>query len=671
MINSFIKQLCRVITIVSYLSCAISLVAIPRGVIWGLVYSAIILWAAVQYFQAFTGDKGKNKNKVYIVDILSVCVFMYEVYRNISIKVVLESRPTGQLSNRIPIRIEMEYIPLVIGILLLGALLTLYLQSKGCFISVQFKRYRTYIKYKFIYAFLRLLIPFHRDTQEALAGRILGLEPDELTLMMAAANYKADHKQKLHWIFPLVLRRHATLAHSWKYWDFNISLVSAERTQIGIDNAVKTLSVNLDDSHLAIINNAGKRFLQEYYRGKNVVINQIAKKVETIEKKQATASPDRLGRNFFFRWGSSGVVPIVQYKGEVWIMLVLREINPMGWNLPLGGSKNEDEKNRPAITAMREMLEEIIIIEYNGKKGSELPPPSDGVDTHSRMVITHPFLDRIEANTAFREEFSTFYKKQHAIMRDTYHIQFIEANEGSYVKCEDVETNMRVCVRHTKEGSPHTSAFANNMIFIVNPEEQGIECIKPIVMKIEKDCTLRMGEIDSSNDTWINNPMILIKYSVVADYFSQHPCIKTIKEANCIGDAVISELFSNSNNYELFNVNISEREQRIQDLKTKLKLDGLGVSEIENVPNKRPLKIWRKRWMRYRMGNELRYQMNIVNIMKNCFYTDENGHAKVNLKEPHNIAFKFCPTTWKTIQKLVKVFDPQKIDHYCNYRIGD
>ncbi|MFH1468939.1 MAG: hypothetical protein ABIO70_31425 [Pseudomonadota bacterium] len=62
------------------------------------------------------------------------------------------------------------------------------------------------------------------------------------------------------------------------------------------------------------------------------------------------------------RWGSSGAVVEVAWRGELWIPLFFRDIPPFGWNLPLGASGPQDRPDDPLAWGTRELLEELLVL---------------------------------------------------------------------------------------------------------------------------------------------------------------------------------------------------------------------------------------------------------------------------------------------------------------------
>lgn len=66
---------------------------------------------------------------------------------------------------------------------------------------------------------------------------------------------------------------------------------------------------------------------------------------------------------FPFRYASGGIVPILEIEGVEYYCLFLRGVHPIGWNLANGGCNSVDELRDPTKTIVRELQEELIIVD--------------------------------------------------------------------------------------------------------------------------------------------------------------------------------------------------------------------------------------------------------------------------------------------------------------------
>lgn len=76
-----------------------------------------------------------------------------------------------------------------------------------------------------------------------------------------------------------------------------------------------------------------------------------------------------------FRWASGGILPLVGIDSEYCVPMFFRDIEPAGWNIPLGSSERlidhdgrvlsdfDDELNSPSLFMLREFLEETLVLD--------------------------------------------------------------------------------------------------------------------------------------------------------------------------------------------------------------------------------------------------------------------------------------------------------------------
>ena len=130
-----------------------------------------------------------------------------------------------------------------------------------------------------------------------------------------------------------------------------------------------SLDVYFQDDTPAIWSRSGKRMLAStLHKNSNDKIELYQKKLEEFlikgENKSFTFDDD----NFYFRFLSGGVLPIVNIANKKYYCLIYRERQPVGWNIANGGSDRRDEILQPIKTIMREMNEELLIIDLDKQK---------------------------------------------------------------------------------------------------------------------------------------------------------------------------------------------------------------------------------------------------------------------------------------------------------------
>ena len=460
-------------------------------------------------------------------------------------------------------------------------------------------------------------------------------------------------KGKSGWFsYPVVFRKHAVKKSFMPKWLYNISLVPGDKITLSCEDPTARprkaeFHVDLTGSNLAIINNSGKRFLKETYNDIHAreAITRHNKEInEFLSDKNIDKNAVEFHNDSFYRWGSAGTIPIIEWRGEKWIAFVYRDIYPKGWNLPLGASECELEKSRPGITAIREMLEELIVVKENLSEYGR-----GNLKRHAkRKELYHPLLNSIEGETNYRAAKRNFYAKQKEIIDHTCQIVFDDKETGyQSLECSDWRTTMRIKVDDDNRKVILPKNVSTNCMITVDNFEQGIECIKPVRFSMEDGNVLRMGEVDLLEDTWINNPVILIKYEALRKYFVDEDEFKQLlagdtlysqDDANFGEGLCLKEILNDPKNYYLFGVNMKDREEYQKYLDGELK--------------KFKTKLSRK----YKQFTaQKKYLSNFVRNNKILFTTYGGNKTKIaDLGQVPNPAHYLCPAAWKTCYYLFR-----------------
>lgn len=112
-----------------------------------------------------------------------------------------------------------------------------------------------------------------------------------------------------------------------------------------------------------------------------------------------------------FRYASGGALPIVTIGETQYYCLIYREVPPVGWNIANGGCDSRDELLNPGNTIVRELNEELIIIDpgkgiqYFYEKFHDLPD-HNMVREHLRKHFPRGFFEDLkteDALTSFEE----------------------------------------------------------------------------------------------------------------------------------------------------------------------------------------------------------------------------------------------------------------------------
>ncbi len=142
------------------------------------------------------------------------------------------------------------------------------------------------------------------------------------------------------------------------------------------DGVVLNLSIKGDA--LAIWSREGKKLLNQLIlrnEERKYLVEKYQLKLKSFfieEGRNALVVPEHEDNDkIVFRYGSGGTLPIIRYRGTDYYCLIYREIEPIGWNLVNGGFDRCDELLHPEKAILRELNEELIIIDtdpVNGKK---------------------------------------------------------------------------------------------------------------------------------------------------------------------------------------------------------------------------------------------------------------------------------------------------------------
>ena len=597
--------------------------------------SVAILFASIIFlYRLHIGNQNRKEDansiqiKLAWTDLITTILFCYRIKSNITILIqipFLQEQKIIDISNYSSIVILAFFILTV-----LNELATKY----GWGLTRIFRTFGLWIKYTAIYA----LINMHRDVPNYLKNKF-DLTIQEKDILKHAAKWK---KEKKNGSFPIYLRVDAEKRGFLNRWLYNISLVNGQNIQLlsnqktNRQQDVNTVKIDLTSSKLAIINNEGKMFLKTLYDGdnnqritmknNNMVTFDMLKSDRLYSENKSLVSAD-----VFYRWGSAGVLPIIEWKNEKWIAFVYRDIYPKGWNLPLGATESELEKGRPGITAIRELLEEIIISENNPLEYA------DGNVLHRafRRELYHPLLNSIASEVNYRASKRQFYQQQNDIISQTYTFNFEEHYDNSIIDCIDEHTSMQIEVTDHNRKNLMERNLSTNCFVVVDCFEQAIECIKPVSFSIDERNELRMGEVDYVEEKWINNPVILIKYEKLKEYFSES--IKyNCKDNQDFGEGLYLDLLEDQNNYHLFGVNISDRISHLSKLKQ------VTPKKIEKLIHKKKYR---------RIEAQIEYLENFVSSNKK-FFSKQNFLSNEILSSENtrnNPGYYLCPVSWKSL----------------------
>lgn len=635
--NWLVKASSIVIVIISYVDTIISAVSYtnPFSILLVFAYLSILIKAG----QGWRAKANKQKIKWSFTDLIATILFFFRFNDKYATTVQIVPRAEASIWSPIIGWIGNNSL-FAIYILLTLAVLNSVLSRYGWGVTRLFKACLYQINYMLIYWLM--------NTKACAIVKLFlekkyKLSKQEIDLFRLAATWRKnqlrDNKTN-HLSFPIVLRKHAEKRSFLVNWLYNISLVPGNYIKLihennNVNSRNMKLEVDLSDSRLAIINNDGKRFLKQFYKNDakqkkklaraNSEINNFLGPRDKMGKKELKFCPDS-----FYRWGSAGALPIIKWKGEKWIAFVYRDIYPMGWNLPLGASECELEKGRPGITAIREMLEEIIVVQAPLSEYVE----SDVTEKAKRRELYHPLLNSISGEINYRASERNFYKKQKDIIDQTCAFEFDEKKSGpNAISCADHRTSLEIKVVDENRDYVLPENLSTNCLTVVDSFEQGIECIKPVYFEIEDENELRFGEVDFTKDMWINNPVILIKYDALEGFFS-NPIPFVNKDHESFGEGMLIDFLQEDKNYHLFGVQKQDRLNYIIKLKEKTKDPTIITKKVK------------------RIKTQINYLSDFVNRSGKYFESDEKLASAKSIPLKDNPAYHLCPAAWKACYYL-------------------
>ena len=621
--NWILRVTTIIILSISYLDTIFNLFISPNR------WSALLIFFVLFAFKILTCiDSEKNQMKFKFrygwTDLITAVLFIFRIKD----KYIVSFHFNNQL---IDITVYTFYASLVISV---TVLMNAILSKNGRGITKIAKT----IYYETKYFLLYFVLQWDNEFIKNVFCKNKQLTGAEYEILLKSAKWRKDKKMRS---YPVIFRKDAEKRSFLKNWLYDISLVCGEDIVLRKARHDRyspisfEMQVNLTCSHLAIINNDGKRFLKSLYnkdRNQQRNMKDYNQKVHAFlsnDIKPTKAESVRLCSNNFYRWGSAGTIPIITWKGKKWIAFVYRDIYPKGWNLPLGASESELEKGRPGITAIREMLEEIMVI------SEAFHEYSDGDNTQhiKRREIYHQLLNSIEGEVNYRANKRQFYKQQSAIIDQTYTFKFDDYPPGSKtINCENNSTSLNIRVIDNNRVNLLPNNLSTNCLIVVNCYEQAIECIKPVSFEIDDENELRMGEIDYVEEKWINNPIMLIDFQILKEYFGNQ-----IKYTNLdhpqFGEGLFLQILQDPKNYHIFGLNMNEREthiSRLLDDKKEIK------KKIKTPSRKKQIK---------RIEAQISYLRDFIKTNKDYFDSDELSKTDIM----NNPAYYLCPASWKAL----------------------
>ncbi len=279
---------------------------------------------------------------------------------------------------------------------------------------------------------------------------------------------------------------------------FAIELLTEDIFLVKDKGRIKVKIDRRNTSH-AVITNEGKKNLNRKVIDEREIHSYLLNRDREIQTylnntSQYAGDYERVSlreQQLFLRWASGGVLPIVEYRGRKYVALFYRDKEPFGWNLFLGSSdrqfdKNgnlvkdvEEEYNRPSAFIAREFEEELLVFETE---------PDRSKRKNKILPISLPYSN---------DESSERFCEKHIQLRQRYDGLNIEQDYEKSISCEFVNTKMDLGIINP---SGKNIRPISNVLVCFNLLELGIEVIQVVKFSLEDHNVLLDGEILASDE---------------------------------------------------------------------------------------------------------------------------------------------------------------------------
>lgn len=414
----------------------------------------------------------------------------------------------------------------------------------------------------------------------------------------------------------------------WHGWLFSIVTLfgdEAVKQDVVADRNIRklwTLQVSLMSEGYGIYNNQGKKFLHErFLKGNEEVGSEVIKRskafVEMTKPSQrvgATWRWNEFGSRLPIRWASGGILPLIWYDNDYWVLLFFRDRPPVGLNVPNGASESKDEYKNLWHLMNREFNEEVVVL--SGR-------PSRGVDLLQRQL-----LGQFQNEQFLTPEFA----EEHARLRnlaDGFTVSS-DSNEARHV--EFLRTPYAVKVEfHARDLGGTRTTETRDVIYSLNPAEFGIEVMALATFDLLPGEYIIDGEYDLGRKVLIRRPPIMLRLGYLAEIFKDNQgSLGTRIESGVSADGKLMAELSHENCI-VFDADVDLRRVRRNAIKQQL--------GKERSVARRGALIWEKDkivdgWLATYEGAFSRVRDTGLS---------GNGEADRQLRT-------LCPVTWKTLE---------------------
>ena len=544
-------------------------------------------------------------------------------------EIVLSQRTLIDAVNNLKFYCISFYLPITISILILHVTLS---NSKRlqifCYyyiwIDIIYRKIK-FVAYESNNKFIRKLFTkiINKFFEEYYCNLIIESFPNKNEIKKEDKDHSSIIQSLLITKQPLFVKRsHLLEKNFWNNWAYAIVLLFKSFEKIHcyrIKEGGKPkycLEIDLNDQFYGIYNSGGKKYIEQkfcttQYRSLCKDISLSMHEFLTSEHLNGFEFKD----NMVFRWASGGVLPIAKWMGQKWFVLLFRDIEPIGWNIPNGASETDKEYTEIDHLIIREFTEEIILLDKE-------PLPNDGIPAiHKRFRL--PIGMTMPSAT-----YNSFIKKQMALRYDHDNLK-IEIGDGPILKPFETPFSLKLSYYDdSSKKSIHDKT--DDIIFNINPNEFGIEILRVLAFEMDDNDYILDGEVWELGSILVRQPIMLLSCDYVQKEYEKSGEIGIhINEKPYADCKKLETILADS--YKIFDKDIELRKRRIE----KLTHD----STFNN-------------------SNEIKRCKSWLDNFEKLFYDLKNGKKDIT-REDHNPLTNLCPVTWKSL------------GIFCHHKIGE
>ena len=265
------------------------------------------------------------------------------------------------------------------------------------------------------------------------------------------------------------------------------------------------ITVDRSGTDEALYTTEGRRRLCESkLRGKRAIAEDLDRRVHEFMLGQDGPEVLPIPMNDFpLRWASGGVLSIVEWRGDFWVPFFFRDIEPVGWNISLGGSEDEHELNDPIPFLFREFMEETLVLRnaprkpgHRTTKGFQIGPlPPKPPHALKKFAADHidlrGYYDGLPLNP------------------------WDATRPGDWTDVRDARTHVSLRIEH--EG--RDLGTFRNLLVCFNLLELGIEVVKVVEYELDPDDYILDGEIFTPRSELVRMPVAMISHDYLREVF--------------------------------------------------------------------------------------------------------------------------------------------------------